>query len=35
VVAALAPIIPVGTGAEAVAGVLRTAARGIARTLSG
>jgi hypothetical protein len=36
VVAALAAIIPVGTrGPKAVASVVRTAARGITRTLSG
>jgi DNA-binding IclR family transcriptional regulator len=34
VVAALAAIVPVGTGATTVAGVLSTAARGITRTLS-
>jgi hypothetical protein len=34
VVAALAAIVPVGTGAKTVVGVLSTAARGITRTLS-
>jgi len=34
VVAALAAIVPVGTGTKTVAGVLSTAARGITRTLS-
>ena len=33
VVAALAAIVPVGTGAKTVVGVLSTAARGITRTL--